>query len=37
MTFADQAARDTYLTHPAHLPVAELIGRAAESVLVFDI
>lgn len=37
MTFADESARDAYLAHPAHLPVAELIGRAADEVLVFDL
>jgi hypothetical protein len=37
MTFANESARDAYLVHPAHLPVADLIGRAAAEVLVFDI
>jgi hypothetical protein len=37
MTFAEESARDAYLTHPAHLPVAALIGRAAAEVLVFDL
>jgi hypothetical protein len=37
VTFADAAARDAYLPHPAHLVVAEAIGRAADGVTVFDI
>jgi hypothetical protein len=36
VTFADAAARDAYLPHPAHVEVADLIGRAAERVTVFD-
>lgn len=35
--FVDSAARDDYLPHPAHLPVAEQLGQHAESVLVFDV
>ena len=35
--FADVAARDGYLPHPAHLPVAELITAHARDVLVFDL
>jgi hypothetical protein len=35
--FADAAARDGYLPHPAHRPVAELIGRGAERLVVFDL
>jgi hypothetical protein len=37
VTFADAAARDAYLPHPAHVEVAEAIGRAADGVTVFDI
>lgn len=37
VTFADAAARDAYLPHPAHLEVAAAIGRAAERVTVFDL
>ncbi|MEV7631838.1 Dabb family protein [Microbacterium sp. NPDC089318] len=37
ITFRDVEARDVYLTHPAHIPVADLIGRASERVLVFDL
>jgi hypothetical protein len=37
ITFATAQARDTYLTHPSHLPVATAIGEAAEQVVVFDI
>lgn len=37
ITFTDALARDTYLTHPAHLPVADVIGRFAEHLVVFDI
>lgn len=35
--FADAAARDAYLPHPVHLPLAQLIGDNAEDVLVFDL
>jgi hypothetical protein len=37
ITFATAQARDVYLTHPAHLPVAEAIGEAAGQVVVFDV
>jgi hypothetical protein len=37
ITFATAQARDIYLTHPAHLPVAEAIGVASTQVVVFDI
>ena len=37
ITFAGAPARDAYLTHPSHLPVAEAIGDAAAQVVVFDI
>jgi hypothetical protein len=32
-----QAARDAYLNHSNHRPVAEAIGAAAERIVVFDI
>lgn len=35
--FADAGARDGYLPHPAHLPLAELISAHASAVLVFDL
>src|SRR5690606_31849871 len=37
LDFVDSAARDSYLPHPAHLPVAEKLGQHADSVLVFDV
>ena len=37
VTFATADARDTYLTHPNHLPVAEAIGAAAAKIVVFDL
>lgn len=37
VTFADADARDGYLDHPAHVPVAELIGTWAERLVVFDV
>jgi len=37
VTFENAAARDGYLDHPTHLPVAALIGRWAERVVVFDV
>jgi hypothetical protein len=37
VTFRDARARDAYLTHPAHLPVAEVIGEFAERLVVFDL
>ena len=37
ITFTDAHARDAYLTHPAHLPVADLIGRYAEQLVVYDL
>ena len=37
ITFASPEARDAYLPHPAHLPVAEGIGAHAERVVVFDV
>ena len=35
--FADAAARDAYLPHPAHAPLAELIVANAETFVVFDL
>ncbi|MFE1664948.1 Dabb family protein [Microbacterium sp. P02] len=35
--FVSSAARDDYLPHPAHRPVAELITQWAEQVVVFDV
>lgn len=37
VTFANKGARDGYLVHPTHLPVAELIGKWSERVVVFDV
>jgi hypothetical protein len=37
ITFASSDARDAYLPHPAHQPVAEAIGAHAEQVVVFDV
>lgn len=37
VTFESAAARDGYLDHPTHLPVAALIGKWAERVVVFDL
>ncbi|WP_062134478.1 Dabb family protein [Demequina aestuarii] len=36
-TFADAAARDGYLDHPTHLPVAAIIGEWAARLVVFDL
>ncbi|WP_199423237.1 Dabb family protein [Actinotalea solisilvae] len=35
--FTDAAARDAYLPHPAHRPLADLITTHADTVLVFDL
>ncbi|PZE86832.1 Dabb family protein [Curtobacterium sp. MCBD17_032] len=35
--FRDAAARDAYLPHPAHTPVAEHIGAHNARVVVFDV
>lgn len=35
--FVDAAARDAYLPHPVHQPLARLIGDNADDVLVFDL
>ena len=37
VTFEDAGARDGYLDHPTHLPVAALIGQWAERLAVFDL
>jgi hypothetical protein len=37
VTFASPEARDGYLDHPEHLPVAEVIGASSERIVVFDI
>jgi hypothetical protein len=37
VTFESVGARDGYLDHPTHVPVAELIGKCAERVVVFDV
>lgn len=37
VTFATAQARDVYLDHPSHRPVAEAIGEACERIVVFDI
>jgi stress responsive alpha/beta barrel protein len=37
VTFASPEARDAYLPHPAHRPVAEAIGAHSERVVVFDV
>jgi len=37
VTFENSGARDGYLDHPTHLPVAALIGKWAERVVVFDL
>ncbi|WP_291378710.1 Dabb family protein [Demequina sp.] len=37
VTFESAAARDGYLPHPAHKPVAAVIGEWAERLVVFDL
>ena len=37
VSFTSSSARDEYLPHPAHQPVAQLISRWAEQVVVFDV
>jgi hypothetical protein len=37
VSFASSTARDDYLPHPAHQPVAQLISQLAERVVVFDV
>lgn len=37
VTFESAAARDGYLDHPTHRPVAAIIGEWAERLVVFDL
>lgn len=37
ITFTSADARDGYLPHPAHAPVAEIIGRWQQRLVVFDL
>ncbi len=37
VTFESAGARDGYLDHPTHLPVAAIIGDWAERLVVFDL
>ncbi len=37
VTFDSGGARDGYLDHPTHLPVAAVIGEWAERLVVFDL
>jgi hypothetical protein len=37
VTFESESARDGYLDHPTHLPVAAVIGQWAERLVVFDL
>ncbi|WP_458042379.1 MULTISPECIES: Dabb family protein [Bacteria] len=37
VSFASSSARDKYLPHPAHQPVAQLISRLAVQIVVFDV
>jgi hypothetical protein len=37
VTFANAVARDVYLDHPAHAPVAAFIGAWNERLVVFDL
>lgn len=37
ITFESEAARDSYLPHPDHEPVKDMISRWAEEVLVYDL
>ena len=37
VTFDSSEARDAYLPHPAHRPVADAIGAHADRVVVFDV
>ena len=36
VTFRDEAGRDAYLPHPAHLAFVDLVGRHRAKGLVFD-
>ena len=35
--FADAKARDDYLPHSVHLPLAEQLGQHSERIIVFDV
>lgn len=37
VSFSSGAARDAYLPHPAHQPIAHRISRLAEEVVVYDV
>lgn len=37
VSFESSSARDDYLPHPAHQPVAQMISLLAERVVVFDV
>ncbi len=37
VSFASSSARDDYLPHPAHQPVAQMISQLADQVVVFDV
>ncbi len=37
VTFASAEARDVYLDHPAHQPVAQAIQQHSERIVVFDV
>lgn len=37
IVFADALSRDVYLTHPAHMPLAEALQRTSSRIAVFDI
>jgi len=37
VTFESAGARDRYLDHPTHLPVAAIIGEWTERLVVFDL
>jgi len=37
VNFESAGARDGYLDHPTHLPVAAVIGQWAERLVVFDL
>jgi Stress responsive A/B Barrel Domain len=37
VSFSSREARDGYLPHPAHQPIAEQISRLADEVVVYDV
>lgn len=37
IVFADAVARDVYLTHPSHTPLAEALRRNTVRIAVFDL